>query len=71
MKTIATDTIWVVFSDGVRELARMPADLATPEEIEENCDLLAGNTGFDPDDIVVRLAVSPFSPLVTDGSEAN
>jgi len=58
-------TAWVVFYDGIQELARLSAEEATSEEIDEARDLLAYEYNCHPDEIEFRLEVSPFAGAFT------
>lgn len=49
------DTTWIVFYDGIQELARLSAAEATDEEFEEARALLAYEYGLHPDEISFRL----------------
>lgn len=54
MTNRSNDTAWIIFYDGIQELARLSADHATAEEIEEARGLLAYEYGLHPDEIGVR-----------------
>lgn len=69
MKHRIDGTAWVVFFDGIQELARISADEATSEEIDEARDLLAYEYNCHPDEIEFRLEVNPFAGAFASSTE--